>query len=104
TVRRPDGSVLVNAGYVFDEFLPETAVAIADATGVFSVEVRASDTASPPGRYRILLETLRPAVADDAVRVDAERTYARGREIEAPGVLTDYPKSVEAFKAARDLY
>src|SRR5215831_10371881 len=101
---RPDGSLLHSAKFIADELLPETIVIVADASGVFTVDVHAANRAAPAGAYQVRLNALRPPGPVDTLRIQAERTYERARVATSPGVLTEFPHAIDDLKAAQALY
>jgi CHAT domain-containing protein/Flp pilus assembly protein TadD len=109
TLLGPDGTTVVTADDMDDEFRPETIAAIAEVSGVHRVEVRRTSAARTDGRYAMLLKQARTATADDQLRVETERTYARGRKTRQPGraaswtpALADLSTALEQFRRLSD--
>jgi CHAT domain-containing protein len=101
TLTRPDGQVVTVANETSDEFCPETLIAIPEIEGRYTVDVRPARTAGPAGRYAIRIEALRPATPTDAMRIDAERAYARGQQLRrGGGVASNWPLAIAEFDNA----
>jgi tetratricopeptide (TPR) repeat protein len=103
-LRRPDGSTLWSQDDTNDEYQRETVVAVADVTGVCTVEVKPSFAGRPPGHYVISLEALHPAVERDRAALEAERTFARGRASIRKGAVADYSKAIDELAAAVEAF
>lgn len=101
---RPDGSMLHRAGYIIGESRPETIVIVADASGVFTLNVFAENRRAPRGAYRVVLKALRPPEPTDTIRIQAERTFEQARNVENAGPQTQYPKVIDDFKTSESLY
>ena len=99
---RPDQSLLFGRDTESDIFEPELLVAIADVTGTFTLRVRGAYTGRPPGHYAVRLEAARPAVPRDGASIAAQRAFEHARDIEATGVLGEYPKGLDAVTTALD--
>ena len=97
---RPDQSLLFGRETEGDVFEPELLVAIADVTGTFTLRIRGAYTDRPAGRYAVRLEAARPAVPKDDALIAARRAFERARDIEATGMLGEYPKAIEIATAA----
>jgi CHAT domain-containing protein len=104
TLIRPDGRELLSVDAVDDDFRPETVVAVVDADGSYALVVRPVASTTPRGRYRIQVEALRRATAADAVRVEAERAFERGRSIAAARRPAAFPAALDELNAALSRY
>jgi CHAT domain-containing protein/tetratricopeptide (TPR) repeat protein len=100
---RPDGTPLVAVNAMDDEFRHETIVEIADVEGAYSATIRPA-AAGARGRYRIRLDTLRPAAEGDVLRVEAERVFARGRARCNVNDATTWPPALADFRTAHEHY
>lgn len=100
---RPDGTPLVAVDAMDDEFRHETIVAIADVDGTYLATMRPA-AASARGRYRVRLDTPRPATEGDDLRVEAERIFARGRARCDVNDATTWPPALADFRTAREHY
>ena len=101
---RPDGSVQVEVDTQVNDFLPETVAAIADVDGRHELAIRAVSTSSPSGYYEIDVETVRAQTEDDPKRVEAERSFARGRALSASNRPVVFPQALEELNAALRAY
>ena len=104
TLIRPDGRDVVAVDASRDDVGSETVVAVADVSGAHVIKVRRAPTAGARGRYAIQLEDMRAATADDAVRVDAERAFERGRALLLTARPAAYGTALDEFHVAIDRY
>src|SRR5207248_1979352 len=93
----PDGREVIAVDAMDDEFRPEAIVVIADVGGDYTVTARPAPNAGARGRYTIRLASLRPAVAGDEMRVDAERAFARGRRRRNSNDAATWPEALSDF-------
>jgi CHAT domain-containing protein/tetratricopeptide (TPR) repeat protein len=102
-----DGRTLVSVDAFDDSFRDETVVAIAGAAGAHILTIAPAPNAEPSGRYRIILDAMRPQVAGDDLRVSAERAFAhalstRSRE-QAPTLTASLSELEETLAVYRHL-
>jgi CHAT domain-containing protein len=97
---RPDGQRLLAVDTAREVFRPEIVVAIADVSGVHSVEVRAVRN----GRYVIRVDDLHAAAAPDEDRVTAERAYERGWSLAMSNQPSVYGQAHTTLQEALRLY
>lgn len=98
---RPDGTLLLGRNTEPEVQMPEVLVAVADATGVFTLKVT-SPGRGPAGRYAIRLEDARPATPRDADFIAAERAFEHGVDVARTVDLNTYPDGLGAVITARD--
>jgi CHAT domain-containing protein/Tfp pilus assembly protein PilF len=101
TLIRPDGRTLLTVDSSREVFRTETIVAIADASGAHTIELRTGRTR---GRYIIHLDDLRVAVPADETRIAAERAFERGSALYVTGQSSAYRQALGEFQTARDGY
>jgi tetratricopeptide (TPR) repeat protein len=82
---------------------PEVVSAIAEAAGVYRIEVRALGEAAGAGRYEIKIEELREANAKDRYRVDAGAVFREAEQLQY-GNLEAKRGSIEKYHRALELY
>ena len=85
TLRDREGKLLAEMDSPNNTFGPECISFIADSNGgEISLEVRSTDKAANPGRLVVLLEELRPSLANDHKRVSAERAFMEANHLSDP--------------------
>jgi CHAT domain-containing protein/tetratricopeptide (TPR) repeat protein len=81
----------------------ESVSAIAEATGVYLIEVRSPEKTVRTGRYEIKVEELRAATAEDKYRVAGESVFREAEKLK-DGTLEAKRKSIEKYHEALELY
>ncbi|HEX5082190.1 MAG TPA: tetratricopeptide repeat protein, partial [Blastocatellia bacterium] len=81
----------------------ETISEIANAAGVYKINVRSAERTAKTGRYEIKVEELRKATVEDRYRVDAESAFREAEKLRQ-GTLEEKRKSVEKYHEALELY
>ena len=81
----------------------ETISAIAEAAGVYRIEVRSAEKTAQTGRYEVRIEELREATAVDKYRVAAGALY-REAALLSQGTLEERKKCIEKYQEALELY
>ncbi len=79
---------------------PDRLVWIAKRGGEYRLEVKPRTPRGKRGRYRLSLQELRPARADDAERLAAEAEYQKARRMLAEDVNTGATRSLGGFQNA----
>ncbi len=77
---------------------------IANADGIYVVELRPFEKASARASYRITVKELRLCVESDRQRIAAEQAVARGEEYRGGETAETMRKAVEEFSRARSLW
>jgi CHAT domain-containing protein/Tfp pilus assembly protein PilF len=77
---------------------------VAETGGSYRLEVRAAEREAPAGRYRIRLEELRPASAEDTTRVRAQGADAEARRLSALETREGWTGAAEKLEAALPLW
>jgi CHAT domain-containing protein len=79
---------------------------IAAAAGTYRVAVRAAPSVQTPGAYRLSVEDLRPAKAEDQQHIAAERALSAGNALNVSGAYKEaalrYAEAREMFRACGD--
>jgi CHAT domain-containing protein/Tfp pilus assembly protein PilF len=81
----------------------ESISAITEVAGAYRIEVRSTEKTAQTGRYKINIEELREATAEDKYRVDAESFFREAEQLRQ-GTLEAKRKGVEKYSEALDLY
>lgn len=77
---------------------------ITEKAGDYQLEVRAAEAGARRGRYRIAIETLRPALLQDASRVEAARALREGDRLRVEGTATSLRAALEPYERAVALF
>jgi CHAT domain-containing protein len=81
----------------------ETVSAISEEAGAYAIEVRSIEKAAQTGRYKVKIEELREATAEDEHRGAAESAYREAEKFRL-GTLEERRKSLEKYQEALELY
>jgi CHAT domain-containing protein/Tfp pilus assembly protein PilF len=81
----------------------ETILAISEAAGAYRIKARSVEKTAKTGRYKIKIEVLREATAEDKYRVAAESIFREAEELRQ-GTVEEKRKSVEKYHEALELY
>ncbi len=82
----------------------ERASLVAEETGDYAVRVAAFDPQVVAGRYRIWIETLRPATSEDRVRARAQAAWLEGARLTPSPEESSRRTAVERFRRAASLW
>jgi CHAT domain-containing protein/Tfp pilus assembly protein PilF len=104
TMIGPDQQALVDLNAMDDEFRSETLTAVAKADGPHQIRIAPAKRNGAKGRYVIQLRRKAPANDADAIRVEAERMFARGRRIRDAARGATWPEALSEFDGALDRY
>jgi len=99
----PDGKKICEVDVEKATVGSETMSAIAEAAGIYRIEVRSAEKTAGPGRYEIKIEALKMATAEDKDHVAAESIFREAKQLEN-GPADDKRKSVEKYQAALQLF
>ena len=109
TLSGPDGSLVatVDNGEGGWSGGPEDLSLVAERSGAYRLDVSVAATGAGVGRCRIELDEPRPATATERTRVDAERLFAEGIELDRKKMFREsrpkYARARALWKAAGDL-
>jgi CHAT domain-containing protein/predicted negative regulator of RcsB-dependent stress response len=81
----------------------ETVSAIAEAAGAYRIEARSTEKTAQTGRYKIKVEEMREATAEDKYCVAAEALFREAGQLRE-GTVEEKRKSVEKYQEALELY
>src|SRR6266511_511491 len=99
----PDGKKISDADSEHLVERSETVSAIAEAPGVYLIEVRSPEKTAKTGRYEIEVDELRAATAEDKYRVAGEMIFRVAEQLRN-GTLEAKRKSIEKYHEALELY
>jgi CHAT domain-containing protein/Tfp pilus assembly protein PilF len=103
TLFTPDGKKIIEVDSERAIVGSETISAIANAAGVYKINVRCAERTAKTGRYEIKVEELRRATVEDRYRVDADSAFREAEKLRQ-GTLEEKRKSVEKYHEALELY
>ena len=84
--------------------VPESTFLIAEAAGVYRVEVESSNKYAKPGTYQIKIEDLRESTAKDRVQVSARRVADEGNKLRDQQTAESQRKAITKFEEALPLW
>jgi CHAT domain-containing protein/predicted negative regulator of RcsB-dependent stress response len=99
----PDGKKIIEADSDHTLEGSETVSVIAEAAGVYLIEMRSPEKTAGAGRYEIKVEELRAATAEDKYRVSGESVFREAERLK-DGTLEDKRKSIEKYNESLELY
>ncbi len=99
-VHRPDGQRFLTVDSAREIFRRETILAIADVSGVHTIEV----STVLKGAYSIRVDDLRPATPQDEDRVTAERAFERAWALYITNQPSAYRQALPIYHEALDRY
>jgi tetratricopeptide (TPR) repeat protein len=95
------GKVLLQADRSYGDEGPELLLALAETTGVYSIELL-GESLQPGGRSVVLLKALRPSIAEDARLASAYRDFLNARTLAKQGdleaAIDGYRRTVTRFE------
>ena len=77
---------------------------VAEAAGVYRLELRLTDSAAAPHTYEIRLADRRTARPDDVKRVDAERVFAAAKQLQLEGSKASLEQAAAKFATVVPLW
>ena len=109
TLLSSDGGKIAQADNLNRTREPEEIFAVLESGGTYDVEVRSSKSERSSGRYRLEIEALRQATAQDRNRVVAEGLFTEGERLRAKGgaealrqAVARYEEALTQWEAALD--
>jgi len=103
-LERPDGVLLLDVDGPTGKFGDEHVRLIASAAGPYRIVVRSMEKNVPSGRYTIAVRTLRPAIADDATRVQAQANYLEALQARVRNTADSLRSATEQYARAASLW
>ncbi|MET0623608.1 MAG: CHAT domain-containing protein [Pyrinomonadaceae bacterium] len=83
---------------------PEAVYLLAEAAGVYRVEIRSVEERAPRGNYEVRLKEARQATPRDMTLVAAQRAYAEANRAYRQGTKQSRQEAITKFDEARGLY
>jgi len=105
TLYAPDGKPLGSMDSPNGRFGLEQISTIAEAPGIYRLEVVSGDKNAPAGRYRVTVEPLHAPGDQDRARITAERMFfEQGSAVSLTMAIQRYLESLSLWRAAGDQY
>lgn len=96
----PDGPKLLAVDISPDQVVAEDIFTIVVRPGRYQLTVKPAVAGTPAGRYLVRIEAVRPATADDAVRVGARRTLEAAVRLAQSNDNNEWQRAVQPLKDA----
>ncbi|MGH9841830.1 MAG: CHAT domain-containing protein [Blastocatellia bacterium] len=100
----PDGKKIVEVDSPNGREGPEPVSLVAEIAASYRLEVRSLERNAPAGRYAVKIEELRTATAQDKVRIDAERAFAEGIQLENQQTAETQRWAIEKYQESLTLW
>jgi len=111
TLYAPGGKTIGSMDSPNGNFGLEQISTIAEAPGIYRLEVASGNKNVPAGRYRVTVEALRVPSGQDRARINAERTFFEAVQLNVQGsadslrmAIQKYQASVPLWRTAGDRY
>jgi CHAT domain-containing protein/predicted negative regulator of RcsB-dependent stress response len=98
TLQGPNGQKLIELRCLQNR--PKLASLVAEASGIYRLEIRSLAREATTGRYEVSIEEIRPATTEDKSRIAAERAFAEGDQLRAEWKAESSRKAIEKYKEA----
>ncbi|HKD40958.1 MAG TPA: tetratricopeptide repeat protein, partial [Myxococcaceae bacterium] len=100
----PDGRSLTRVDDPITSYEPEELGLVAEVSGAYRLEVKATRRRLSTGAYEMTIAELRPAAPQDTARVAAERVFAEATELLEGSNAESFRKAVEKFEQALPMW
>jgi len=104
TLYTPDGKRIASMDSPNGNLGPEKISTIAEAPGIYRLEVVCVDKSAPAGRYRVKADPTRAPSDLDRARISAERMLAEAAQLQAQGGADSLRASVQKYMATLPLW
>ena len=104
TLYAPDGKPIGSMDSPNGNFGLEQISTIAEAQGIYRLEVASGNKKASAGRYRLTLETLRAPGEQDRSRIQAERMFVEAGELREQGGADALKSSLQKYLASLALW
>lgn len=101
---QPDGKLIAEVDSPNGNQGPETVALIAEATGVYRLEVSSLEKDARPGRYEIKLLDLRSATEHDKYRMAASKALDEGKSLHLKATRDSLTAAIKKYEEALSLY
>jgi CHAT domain-containing protein len=100
----PDGRPIGHMDSLNNDQGPEPMAAIAGASGEYRLQIIASNPKVAPGAYKVTVLALRPATAEDAQHVAADRAVDEANNLLSEGKAASLAAAADKFQGAAVIY
>ena len=104
TLYAPDGKPLGSMDSPNGNFGLEQISTIAEAPGIYRLEVASGDKNVPAGRYRVTVENLRAPGDQDRARITAERMFFEAVQLNGQGSADSLRMAIQKYLASLPLW
>jgi tetratricopeptide (TPR) repeat protein len=99
-----DGKKLIEADWTTGTRGQESLSIIADASGVYRLEVRASVIDAVPGKYAVRIDEMHAGTEEDRSVVAAQASFSEAEQLRTRGGPAASPSAITRYETALDLY
>jgi CHAT domain-containing protein/Tfp pilus assembly protein PilF len=104
TLYAPDGKAIASMDSPSGSFGLEQISTIAEAPGIYRLEVACGDKNVPAGRYRVTVDATRAPGDKDRARITAERTFVEGVQLRTQGGADSLQAAIQKYLVALPLW
>ena len=104
TLYAPDGKALGSMDSPNGNFGLEQISTIAEAPGIYRLEVASGDKNVPTGRYRVTVEPMRAPSDQDRARITAERIFSEAAQLQGQGSADSLREAIQKYQASLPLW
>jgi len=104
TLYAPDGKAVGSMDSPNGNFGLEQISTIAEAPGIYRLEVASGDKNVPAGRYRVTVEPMRAPSDQDRARIIAERMFFEAYELNRQGSADSLRMAIQKYQASLPLW
>jgi len=104
TLYAPDGKAVGTMDSPNGNFGLEQISTIAEAPGIYRLEVASGDKNVPAGRYRVTVENLRAPSDQDRARIAAERMFFEAVQLQGQGSADSLRMAIQKYQASLPLW
>jgi CHAT domain-containing protein/tetratricopeptide (TPR) repeat protein len=104
TLYAPDGKQISSMDSPNGNFGLEQISTIAEAPGIYRLEVASGDKDVPVGRYRVTVEPVRAPSDQDRTRIAAERTFFEAVQLQVQGSADSFKMAIQKYLATLPLW
>src|SRR5208337_3305823 len=104
TLYAPDGKAVGSMDSPNGNFGLEQISTIAEAPGIYRLEVASGDKNVPAGRYRVTVEPMRAPGDQDRARIAAERVFFEAGKLQGQGRANSLREAIQKYQASLPLW
>lgn len=104
TLYSPDGKKIASMDSLNGTIGPEQISAIAEASGIYRLDVSSGDKTVPAGRYKATISSLRTPTDEDRARISAERLFSEAMALQVQGDADSVRQAAQKFEDTLPLW